>query len=78
MTLSSGRRSGIIVTMMRITVFSYDVSVDTKTTNDMSRQNARVLLYFVCFSQLDTPSTPGVFVFTVKWGQADADLSLFV
>ena len=34
--------------------------------------------YFVCFSQLDTPSTPGVFVFTMKWGHAYADLSLFV
>ena len=33
---------------------------------------------FVCFSQLDTPSTPGVFVFTMKWGHAFADLSLFV
>ena len=35
-------------------------------------------LLFVCFSQLDTPSTPGVFVFTMKWGHAHADLSLFV
>ena len=34
--------------------------------------------YFVCFPQLDTPSTPGVFVFTMKWGHACADLSLFV
>ena len=33
---------------------------------------------FVCFSQLDTPLTPGVFVFTMKWGHAYADLSLFV
>ena len=33
---------------------------------------------FVCFPQLDTPSTPGVFVFTMKWGHAYADLSLFV
>ena len=34
--------------------------------------------YFVCFSQLDTPLTRGVFVFTMKWGHAHADLSLFV
>ena len=33
--------------------------------------------YFVCFPQLDTPSTHGVFVFTMKWGHAYADLSLF-
>ena len=33
---------------------------------------------FVRFPQLDTPSTPGVFVFTMKWGHACADISLFV
>ena len=38
----------------------------------------RPKIHFVCFPQLDTPSTPGVFVFTMKWGQACADLSLFV
>ena len=37
-----------------------------------------VELCFVYFPQLDTPSTPGVFVFTMKWGRAYADLSLFV
>ena len=30
------------------------------------------------FSQLDTPLIPGVFVFTMNWGHAHADLSLFV
>ena len=33
---------------------------------------------FVCFSQFDTPLIPGVFVFTMKWGHAHADLSLFL
>ena len=34
--------------------------------------------YFMCFSQLDTLLTPGVFVFIMKWGHAHAALSLFV